>query len=286
MLNPKINLLPYREEKKKAIKVRYFVSLGIALALGLASIGMVHTFYSMQMTNQEARNGILETDISSLDKQIEQIKKLRQEIAAAVARKQVVESLQANRSRAVMVLNQIVQPPANIFYRSVKQVGEVITLTGIAPSNTSVSALIKQIEASDVLFDPKLVESKSTTIEGTTLIEFSMSAKLINLAKAASDKNVKKAAAPTVTTVGTEPASPNMIVPSAGKTPTAVLSSNPAVQASTTPIAVAPGSATVVASTGDPAAPPAAPKPPTATLGPKISTSANQPSQSAPAAAK
>jgi type IV pilus assembly protein PilN len=192
MLNPKINLLPYREEKKKAIKIRYLAALGISATIGAVTVGVVHSFYSMQTTTQEARNSILETDIASLDKQIEQIKKLRQEIAAAVARKQVVESLQANRSRAVMIFNQIVQPPANIFYKSLRQVGETVTLTGIAPSNTSVSALIKQLENSDVLFDPKLVESKSTVIEGTPLIDFSMSAKLVNLAKIAADKNKKQ----------------------------------------------------------------------------------------------
>lgn len=206
MLNPKINLLPYREEKKKAIKVRYITSLGIALSIGLMSLAAVHTFYSMQMTTQEARNNVLETDITSLDKQIEQIKKLRQEIAAAVARKQVVESLQANRSRAVMILNQVVQPPANIFYKSIRQVGETITLTGVAPSNTSVSALIKQFENSDIFFDPKLVESKSVVIENAPLIEFSMSAKLVNLAKVATDKNKKKALTATPTTSNPAPA--------------------------------------------------------------------------------
>lgn len=188
MRNPKINLLPYREEAKKAAKKRYLAFLGIAFGLGVVVMLLVHTFFALQITTQGSRNEILEKDIASLEKQNAEIKKLRDEIAAAVARKQVVESLQANRSRAVMLLNQIVQPPANIYYRSVKQAGDLLTMNGFAPSNTSVSALIKQIESSEILFDPKLVESRAAVIDGVPLIEFGMTARIVDLAKVSAEK--------------------------------------------------------------------------------------------------
>jgi type IV pilus assembly protein PilN len=196
MKTPQINLLPYREEQKKAIKNRYFVFLGLSFATGIAIMATIHSFYNVQITTQEIRNDILTKDIDSLSKQIDEIKKLKNEITAAVARKQVVESLQANRSRAVMLLNQVAQPPANIFYRNVRQTGDSITLNGLAPSNSSVSALLKQIDSSDIIFAPKLVESKAVAIDGVPMIEFTVNAKIIDLTKLTNSKNKPVAKTP------------------------------------------------------------------------------------------
>ena len=224
MRTPQINLLPYREERKKAIQQRFLMFLGAAVAAGALCVGAVHGYFGMQTSGQEARNTALSQDIALLDKQIEEIKKLREQIAAAVARKGVVESLQANRSRAVMILNQIVQPPANIFYRSVKQSGDTLALTGYAPSNASVSALIKQIESSDILADPKLVESKAASLDGALMIEFTMNARIIDLAKLAAEKaKAKKQAHPgQATPAATEPArSASTVIPAPAAAPAA-----------------------------------------------------------------
>jgi type IV pilus assembly protein PilN len=214
MRTPKINLLPYRDERKKAIQQRFVMFLGASLGAGALCVALVHGYFGMQASTQEERNTALTQDIALLDKEIEEIKKLREQIAAAVARKGVVESLQANRSRAVMILNHVVQPPANIFYRNVKQTGESIALNGFAPSNASVSALIKQIESSDILAEPKLVESKATSLDGALMIEFTINAKIIDLAKLAADqaKAKKEGKAPPPTVAPASPAGSTLIV--------------------------------------------------------------------------
>ena len=193
MKTPRINLLPYRLERKKDIRNRFIMFLGASNIIGLALIILVHSFYGLQITTQEARNELLKTETDKLDKQIEKIKLLKEQIAAAVSRKQVVESLQANRSRAVMILNQIAQPPASIYYKTVTQRGDTISITGVAPSNTSVSALIKQFENSDILYDPKLVETKTSTVDGNVSVDFGINAKIVDLAKIAEDKRKKQA---------------------------------------------------------------------------------------------
>lgn len=193
MSTVKINLLPYRAARRKAIAQRFYVFLGISSALALGLLVLVHMFFSLRSTTQESRNSFLENEIKTLDKQIDEIKRLREETAAMISRKQVVESLQANRSRAVLILNQIVQPPSGVFYKNIKQAGDAITLNGLAPSNTAVSALIKQIETSSILTEPKLVETKSVGIDGNRLIEFTLQAKTFDLAKIAAEK--EKAAA-------------------------------------------------------------------------------------------
>lgn len=256
MATPKINLLPHRDERAKAIKKRYSIFLGVSFALGVGAVALVHSFFGLQISQQQSRNDMLTTDIASLDKQIDKIKQLRQEIAAAVSRKQVVESLQANRSRAVMLLNQIVQPPANIFYQSIVQKGDAITLSGIAPSNTSVSSLIKQIETSDILLDPKLVETKTISIDGAQLTQFIMNAKIIDLAKIAADREKNNKNKPAI------PATPEQVAPTAnGPMQSAVSKPEPALAPATPALAAAPA----LAATPTAATPNAAPAHGTAT---------------------
>jgi hypothetical protein len=120
----RINLLPHREEKRQA-RQRQFVSFAVLLAiLALAVVGLVHMVFATRIEDQDARNKLLKTEIAKLDNQIKEIDKLRDQIQQVLARKQVVETLQANRSEAVHLLDQIVrQLPDGIYLKSIKQSG-------------------------------------------------------------------------------------------------------------------------------------------------------------------
>jgi type IV pilus assembly protein PilN len=159
MAAPRINLLPHREQKRQA-RQRQFVSLVISLAvLAVAVVGLVHVILAAQIDNQQSRNGLLKTEIAKLDEQIKEIDRLREQIQAVLARKQVVETLQANRSEAVHLLDQLVrQLPDGVYLRGIKQVGNKVTLVGYAQSNARVSTLMRNIEASPWIGTPELVE--------------------------------------------------------------------------------------------------------------------------------
>jgi type IV pilus assembly protein PilN len=159
MAAPRINLLPHREQKRQARK-RQFISLAISLAvLGAAIVGLVHVILAAQIDNQQSRNQLLKTEIAKLDQQIKEIDRLREQIQAVLARKQVVETLQANRSEAVHLLDQLVrQLPDGVYLRSIRQVGTKVTLVGYAQSNARVSTLMRNIEASPWVGTPELVE--------------------------------------------------------------------------------------------------------------------------------
>ncbi len=157
----RINLLPHREQKRLA-RQRQFVSLVIALAvLGVAIVGAVHMFLTARIDNQNSRNNLLKTEIAKLDEQIKEIDKLRDQIQQVLARKAVVESLQANRNEAVHLLDQLVrQLPEGIYLRSVKQTDKKVQIVGYAQSNARVSTLMRNIEGSPWLEKPELVEIK------------------------------------------------------------------------------------------------------------------------------
>ena len=95
----------------------------------LAIVALVHVVLADQIENQNSRNALLKTEIAKLDKQIEEIDKLREQTLALLARKQVVETLQTNRTEAVHLLDQLVrQLPDGIYLRSVKQTDTKVTL--------------------------------------------------------------------------------------------------------------------------------------------------------------
>ncbi len=158
----RINLLPHREQKRQA-RQRQFVSLSIGLAiLGLAVVLLVHVILGTQIENQQSRNALLKTEIGKLDEQIKEIDKLREQTQALLARKQVVETLQSNRTEAVHLLDQMVrQLPDGIYLKSLRQSGAKVTLVGYAQSNARVSTLMRNIESSPWLTQPELVEIKS-----------------------------------------------------------------------------------------------------------------------------
>jgi len=168
MSAPRVNLLPHREQKRQA-RQRQFVSLAVSLAvLGLAIVGLVHGILAGQIDNQKSRNTLLKGEIAKLDEQIKEIDKLRDQIQQVLSRKQIVETLQANRSEAVHLFDQMVrQLPDGIYLKSIKQAGTKVTVVGYAQSNARVSTLMRNIEASPWLANPELVEIKLVPAPGT-----------------------------------------------------------------------------------------------------------------------
>jgi len=171
----RINLLPHREQRRQA-RQRQFISLAIGLAiLGLAVVGLGHVFIAARIDNQNSRNTLLKGEIVKLDEQIKEIDRLRDQTQALLARKQVVETLQANRTEAVHLLDQLVrQLPDGLYLKSVKQNGTRVTLTGYAQSNARVSTLMRNIESSPWLGSPELVEIKSVALDKQKVNEFTL----------------------------------------------------------------------------------------------------------------
>jgi type IV pilus assembly protein PilN len=174
-----INLLPHREARRKA-QQRQFWALGLGtIGLGFAVVVLVHGFLAQRIETQNQRNKFLDIEIAKLDKEIDEIKKLKEQTASLLARKRVVESLQSNRTEAVRLLDQLVrQLPDGLFLKQVKQTGEVVNVQGFATSNARVSTLMRNFEASPWLEEPKLVEIKAVKVNNTNLNEFSLNVKI------------------------------------------------------------------------------------------------------------
>lgn len=171
----RINLLPHREEKRKARREQFYALAGLMLVFGGVIWFLGFTIINGYIAAQESKNTFLKTEIAVLDKQIDEIKKLKEQTDALLARKQVIESLQANRAETVYLFNELArQVPGGIYLRSVKQAGQKITLNGFAQSNARVSTLMRNLDDSPLLEKPNLVEIKAATVDKRRLSEFAL----------------------------------------------------------------------------------------------------------------
>ena len=197
-MSGKINLLPHREERRKRARTHFAVLGGMTAALGIAIVGAAWFVYQQRIGAQDDRNKFMKVEIAKLDKEIDEIKEVKDKIAALLARKQVIETLQADRVQTVYLLDELVrQMPEGVFLRSVKQRGPSIELIGYAQSNARVSTLMRNIESSPWLASPNLIEIKAATLGKMRISEFNLKLAMKRPVAGESKDGAKDAAKPT-----------------------------------------------------------------------------------------
>jgi type IV pilus assembly protein PilN len=191
-MNARINLLPHRSERRKRARQHFMTVSGMTVGLGILVAFLIYQFYARQIEVQNDRNTFLANEIKKLDKDIADINELRNQIQALLARKQIIETLQADRAQTVHLLEQLVrQMPEGVYLKSMRQTGPKVHIVGYAQSNARVSTLMRNIEASPWLAQPVLVEVKAANVEKRRVSEFNM---FLNLKRAepAKDKPAAK----------------------------------------------------------------------------------------------
>lgn len=183
----RINLLPHREEKRKALRQQFFALSGLIAVLAILIIVLVHGVISGYISQQERKNEFLKKEIAALDKEIDEIKRLKEQTNALLSRKGVIESLQGSRAETVRLFNELArQVPAGIYLKSIKQSGNRIGITGYAQSNARVSTLMRNLEASPLMERPDLVEIKSVPLGNRRYAEFNLNVFITRTAEDAS----------------------------------------------------------------------------------------------------
>lgn len=155
-----INLLPHRELARKLRRDIFNVSLGASALVGGVIAGVIFLWYQAQISGQQDKNQLLQTEITRFDAQIKDIAGLEAEIAALRARQQAVEDLQADRNLPVHLLTELVkQLPDGVYITSMRQENQAVTLQGVAQSNERVSELLRNLGNNTPWFaKPELIE--------------------------------------------------------------------------------------------------------------------------------
>jgi type IV pilus assembly protein PilN len=158
-----INLLPWRTERRKQREREFFMQLAASLVAAILVL-MVWSFWMGQrVDNQNDRNAYLQGEIKQVDERITKIKDLEKVRERLLARKQIIEQLQANRSQMVHLFDELVKTiPASARLGGLKQTGDSLTLDGVAQSNASVAEYMRNIEASPWMGHADLRKTENT----------------------------------------------------------------------------------------------------------------------------
>jgi len=153
----RINLLPWREERRKQRQKEFAFMLGASAVGAVLLTLLIWNFYGRQIDGQNERNQFLEAEIAKVEKQIAEIKELDEKKSKLLARKEIIEKLQANRSQMVHLFDSLVRTiPDGVVLTSIKQDEDTLTLEGRSQSNARVSTYLRNLESSGWMTKPDL----------------------------------------------------------------------------------------------------------------------------------
>jgi len=176
----KINLLPWRAERRKQRQKEFYGMLGAAAGIAvLLGFGVVK-YFDFLLSNQTGRNTTLQNEITALDAKIVEIEALDKKKAELLARKAVIEQLQANRSQMVHLFDELVRTiPDGVRLNAIKQTGDDLTLNGVAQSNARVASYMRQLESSGWITAPDVSIIEAAGTDKAMPFQFALRVKLI-----------------------------------------------------------------------------------------------------------
>src|ERR1700761_5687917 len=201
-----INLLPWRIERRKQREREFFMQLGAAAVAAVFAVLVWYLWMDSRISTQNDRNAYLQGEIKQLDERITKIKDLEKVRESLLARKQIIEQLQANRSQMVHLFDELVKTiPASARLNGLKQTGDSMTLDGVAQSNASVAEYMRNIEASQWMGHADLRKTENTHGDSRMPYRFGLDVRL-NRPGDAPDGSAPAAAGATPATPAAVPA--------------------------------------------------------------------------------
>ena len=177
----RINLLPWREEKRRERQRTFMSSLLLTSILGILIVFFVGFVFDQKLSHQQSRNQTVQKEIGQLEERIKRIEQLERTRARLISRKQVIERLQASRSTTVELLDKLAKSiPVGVTLVTVRQQGSNLKLEGTSQSNARVSAYLRELDKNDLFINPQLdyVRTSAKPVSATETYEFSINVKL------------------------------------------------------------------------------------------------------------
>ena len=175
----KINLLPWREERREQLKREFFTSLAAVVLVGGGLVGAGYYGLGSQVDNQNSRNAYLKDHIAKLDIEVKEIAELKENRAQLLDRMEVIQGLQGNRPVIVRIFDQFVETlPDGVYYTKLERTGQNVQIEGTAESNNRVSSLMRRLDSSDWFVNPNLTAVVSNPSFGEQANNFNLSVAL------------------------------------------------------------------------------------------------------------
>ena len=175
----KINLLPWRAERRKLRQREFYMMLGAAAVAAVLGVLVWWLWIGARIENQDSRNTYMTNQIKDLDDKLKEIKHLEEVKSKLLARKQIIEQLQANRAQMVHMFDELVKTtPDSVRLTGLKQAGDTLTLEGLAQSNASVATYMNNLDKSGTLGHSDLQKTEAKGTDRRNRFEFGLTVKL------------------------------------------------------------------------------------------------------------
>ncbi|WP_460053624.1 PilN domain-containing protein [Pseudomonas sp. S2_D06] len=159
----RINLLPWREERREVRRKRFLLTLVAVMVGTMGAVLVANQLISGAIDRQVARNNYIGKQVAEIDERITRINDLKARRQQLVERMGVIQDLQGNRQISGRIFDQLARAlPDGVYFTEVKMTAKTLSITGAAQSNNRVSDLMRNLEASDWFDAPSLTEVKAT----------------------------------------------------------------------------------------------------------------------------
>jgi type IV pilus assembly protein PilN len=175
----KINLLPWRDERRERLKQEFYSNLGITVVgMGLI-VAVVYLAINGGIKQQNARNAYIQQHIDKLNQDVAEIAELKKSRAQLIERMDIIQGLQGRRPVIVRIFDQFVRTlPDGLYYTKLLRSSQNIEIEGTAESNNRVSSLMRSLDGSDWFSNPNLTSVTSNPAFGEQANNFSLTVAL------------------------------------------------------------------------------------------------------------
>ncbi len=202
-MTPTINLLPWREWRRKRSNRLLFLQFAGVLLISWASIGALALHFSGDVEAQQRRNTLLQQKIAQLDRNIDEIHRLKDQRDRLITRICAIKALAAERRLIVHVLDELANRlPTDVHLEALVRKDGALTLIGASSSNQGVFELMRKLNQSDWLASSTLAnmeEAKGAAAQGRAASTFNLKVTQINAGAPASINGAREAHAPETT---------------------------------------------------------------------------------------
>jgi type IV pilus assembly protein PilN len=152
-----INLLPWREEAREKQKRDFIGILALVFLVTSLVVYLFLGFLEVVTEDQRQRNAYLVSEISLLDTQIAEIRKITERKKDIERRTEIILNLQQSRNLPTHVLDELVRiVPPGIYLSSIEKKGSVLLIEGRSESNNNVANMMRKVKTSSYLNDPSM----------------------------------------------------------------------------------------------------------------------------------
>ena len=177
-----INLLPVREERRRADLRQQLTQIALVLLITFGGIAVVHARVSDQISDSNERVEQMKKEIDAFKPELEQVAAFKRNKGELQQKIDVIENLDKARNGPVRMLAELaVRTPDRLWLRSLRTDGDRVTISGESLDNELVALFLRGLNESPYF---EHVDLDGTEMgkekDGLKFVTFDIRATLVN----------------------------------------------------------------------------------------------------------